>query len=404
MKIDHCLYKTIGFLNYNNSDIKGIKKELTKYKLDNESSNFLNQSYHSEFLNIMFKENGIERLYKELDYEINLVNIDTVVNLSKIELFIFNESKDDNQLTIFSLSYSINDKTIDNISNISNALNKYNTEVIYQEKTYLLKEFISEKLLNKKKFYEDNSPAEQYAGSKFKNYLILDLNHKEDERDNLLYEIGTCSKIGTIEKNDLRAPALSYKNKILENKISCFNNYDGLALLDSFTIIGSNNYNREQIYTHKTWDDIYFTIYIFNLYMKCVLQILSNDFSNNSMKKRKVFQQFYNKYFFNKISFNFLPNEIHNGIKKGLELQDDIDFISEKLETFATQVSEKNQKQQELLLLVISVIALLETPLHIDGIREIIGIKNLVIYNSSVYALLIITVVTFLVLKIRKNN
>ena len=52
------------------------------------------------------------------------------------------------------------------------------------------------------------------------------------------------------------------KSAVLKNKISCFNNYDGLSLLDSFTIIGSNNYNKEQIYTHKTWDDIYFTIYI----------------------------------------------------------------------------------------------------------------------------------------------
>jgi len=214
MKINNLLYKTIGFLDYNNSEIKVIREEWSKYILDNESIKFLNQSYFSEYLNIMFKNDSVERLYNEIDYDINLVNIDTIVHLSKIELFIFNESKKNTQLVLFSLTFSISDKTIDNISNISNALNKYNTELIYQEKTYLLKEFISEKLLNKNKFYENNSPAEQYSGSRFKNYIIIDLDHKEDERENLLYEIGTCSKIGTIEKNDLYAPALPYKNKV----------------------------------------------------------------------------------------------------------------------------------------------------------------------------------------------
>lgn len=404
MKIDHLLYKTIGFLDYKNSEIKGIRKEWTRYKLDNDSIDFLNQAYYSEYLNIMFNNDCVDRLYKEIDYDINLVNIDTVVHLSKVELFIFNETKKDTQLALFSLSYSINDKTIDNISNISNILNKYNTELVYQEKTYLLKEFISEKLLNKKNFYENSNPSQQYSGSKFKNYIIIDTNHKNYDRENILYEIGTCSRIGTIETNDIYAPALTYKNKIFINKISCFNNYEGLSLLDSFTIIGSNNYNAEEIYTHKTWDDIYFTIYIFNLYMKCVLQILSNDFSNKPMGKRKEFQEFYNKYYFNKISFNFLPNELHNGIRKGLDLQDDINFISKKLETLATQINEKNQKQQEILLLIISVIALLGTPLDIEGFRELIGINNLEVYNYSVYTILIISIVSFLLIKFKKNK
>jgi hypothetical protein len=404
MKIDYILYKTIGFFNYTNSDLKEIRKGLSQYSLSEENSKFLNQSYHSEYLKIMFSHNNVERLYKDFDYEVKIVSIDTNVNLNKLELFLFNEDYTKNQLAVFSLSYSINNKTIDDTSNITNALNRYNTEITYQEKTYLLKEFIAEILLNNKKFYEENSPAEQYAGSRLKNYLILDLNHEKSERDSLLYEIGTCSKIGTIKRNDLNSPSISYQNKILENKIACFNNYEGLALLDSFTVIGTNNYSSENIFSHKTWDDIYFTIYIFNLYMKCSLQILSNDFSSNPMKKRKVFQKFYNKYFFNKISFNFLPNEMHKGINNGLEIQDDINFISDRLETLATQVNEIQQKQQESLLLVISVIALLETPLHLDGIREIIGIKNEIIYNSAVYALLLVTVISFLVIKIRRNR
>lgn len=403
MKIDNTLYKTVGFLNYNNSEIKSIRKDYTLYVLDDNDRSFLNQSYHSEYLNIMFDNNNVERLYKDLDYEIGIDSISTKLILNKIELFIFHEEEKEKR-AIFSLSYNLDNLTIKNISEISNALNRYNTEVIYQDNKYFFKEFISEILLDNKKFFEENTPSEQYAGSKFKNYLIIDLKHEKDARDHLLYEIGTCSKIGAINKNDLHSPSPSYQKQILENKISCFNNYEALCILDSFTVIGTANYNREKIYTHKSWDEVYFSIYIFNLYMKSSLQILSNDFSSKPMKRRRTFQKFYNKYFFNKISFNFLPNEMHKGMKDGLEIQDDLDFISNRLETLAVQVNEKQQKQQESLLLVISIIALLETPLHLDGIREIIGINNEVIYNSIVYALLVITVISFLFIKIRQNR
>ena len=65
-------------------------------------------------------------------------------------------------------------------------------------------------------------------------------------------------------------------------------------------------------------------------------------------------------------------------------------------------MNEKQQKQIGLILLVISVIALLETPLHIEGIRKIIGIDALVIYNSTVYFLLVFSVIVFLYKNLKK--
>ena len=121
------------------------------------------------------------------------------------------------------------------------------------------------------------------------------------------------------------------------------------------------------------------------------------------MVKRKEFQEFYNKYYFKKISYNFLPNEIFKRISDSLEIQEDLDFIENKLETLASQINEKQQKQQEFLLLCISVIALLETPLHVDGIRQIIGINNMVIYNSLVYPILVLTLVILLITRYRRK-
>ena len=121
------------------------------------------------------------------------------------------------------------------------------------------------------------------------------------------------------------------------------------------------------------------------------------------MSKRKEFQEFYNKYYFKKISYNFLPNEIFKRISNSLEIEEDIEFIENRLETLASQINEKQQKQQEFLLLCISVIALLETPLHIEGIREIVGVDNMVVYNSFVYPSLILTLVLLLILRYRSK-
>ena len=137
--------------------------------------------------------------------------------------------------------------------------------------------------------------------------------------------------------------------------------------------------------------------------MKITLQFLSNDFSTDSMQKRYEFQNFYNKYFRKKISYNFLPNEIYDGIIKSLEIDQDLDYVQEKLETLAVQVNERQQNQLGYLLACISVIALLETPLHIEGIRDIIGIENMIVYNSITYFVLVLIVILFMISKIRKK-
>ena len=405
-KINYSLYKTIGFLNYDENFLKKLNQnKFIKKSYSNETNNFLDQTYYSEYLNIMFKqhEQGSFKFNKEFDIEIKIKRINEKVKVNYIDLFIFNDPFSRENIGIFSIDYKIENNNLNKFSDISNSLNRYETEIIFQEKEFYLKEFISSVLLFGHDFYSENSALNQYSGSKFKNYIVIDLERKDLNIDNLLFEIGTCSKINTINDSAEYAPSENYKNLILENKISCFKNYDCLALLDSFTCIGENNYNEDNIYAYSTWSDIYHSIYIYNLYVKCCLQIISNDFGEDAMSKRDEFQQFYNKYYLNKISFNFLPNELFFGIKKGLEIKDDTEFINDRLETLATQVNEKQQKQQEFLLLCISIIALLETPLHLEGIREIIGINNHIIFNSVAYALLLITVISFLIMRIRRK-
>ena len=398
------IYKIIGFLSYDKNNLSSITKKMETFSLSIEDSKYLNQTYHSEYLDIMFSNKIVKRFYSNTNHEISIIKIETNVKVDKFEMFMFNEKDKKDQIALFSLSISFQPKSIDDISNVSFLLKNYNCEIIFDKKLMSMKEFISLNFLNGHKFYEYNNSTEEFAGSRFKNYLIIDFNHEIDKRNDLLYEIGTCSKIGTIASNDYNKPSKNQIDKMLLNKLDCFENYSGLSLLDSFTVIGNKNYLPDHQYSHKLWENIYFSIYVFNLYMKCSLQILSNKFSEKPMKKRKEFQNFYNKYYYSKISFNFLPNEIHKSIKAGLEIDNDIKFIGDRLETVAVQVNEKQQKQQESLLLILSLIALLETPLHVDGISRIVDIQNEVLYNSIVYTILVAVLFIFLVKRVFNKN
>lgn len=405
-KINNLLFKTIGFTTVDSSFSKSLVKQgFKKKEFDSDTLNFLQKSYHSEYLNLMFNTDnkGVEIFSKKIDYKIEINSRESEVILSNIDLYIFNDTYENSKTSIFSITYKPSINTLQEISNISHDLKDHNCEIIYNSEIFSLKEFISKELFFGHKFSGNNTPLEQYSGSRFKNYLVVDFDHKSINRDQLLYELGTCSMLGTIEKNTIQAPSELYVKDILENKISCFKNYDCLTLYDSFTVIGTNNYDENHPYTSATWNDIYFSIYIFNLYVKSSLQILLNDFTSDAMEKRKEFQEFYNKYYFKKISYNFLPNEIFKRISISLEIEEDLNFIKDRLETLALQINEKQQKQQEFLLLCISITALLETPLFIDGIRQIIGINNTEIYNSLVYGILVLIILILVISRFKKK-
>ena len=400
------IFKNIGFFNHTNSlKNKIIENGFLKFMPDDQTQNFLKNSYYTEYVSILFSEisgYSVDRYSKKIDLDFEIITSSTKVRVDYFEVFFFNDPYQKNQTAIFSLNYIIDNPTLEMISDISNFTKNNDCMIRFKDQDTSLKEFIASNFLSGYNYYDNDTSLEQYAGSKFKNYLILDFEKEDLNRDNLLFELGTSSKLNTINDKTIDAPSEAYMNNILQNKISCFRNYDCLTLLTSFTVIGSNNYNRDDIHNHSTWNNIYFCIYIYNLYLKSSLQIFSNDFTEESMKKRNEFQEFYNKYYLKKISYNFLPNEIYKGIYNSLEIEEDINFIRDRLETLAIQVNEKQQNQIGLILLVISVIALLETPLHIEGIREIIGIDAVVIYNTSVYFLLVFSVLFFLYKNLKK--
>ncbi len=396
MKVQHTLCKSIGFIDYHAHYFEElISNGFEIYQFSDETIQFLEKSYLREFLNLNFKsKDGFKNvLTREINHTITLKEFEHQITINSISIYVFHGEYDKLDTAIFSVDYSPLENDIVAISEITSALRLQSCLVEFESQTLTYLEYISSKILKLNQLYDNDSALAGYSGLKFKSYLILDFeNYNSAKADELLYEIGTGTKVGLVAQREKHGPSEMLINDVLRNKISAFNNYACLPLLDSFTAIGSENYSSENVYTQSTWSDIYFSLYIFNLYVKSSLQILINDFKIKPLEKRKHFQDFYNRYYFKKISYNFLPNLIFSGISNGLEIEDDLSYLENKINSLATKINERQQNQQEFLLLIISALALLETPLHLDGIKDIIGIKNATIYNSSVYAILVLTV------------
>ena len=90
-------------------------------------------------------------------------------------------------------------------------------------------------------------------------------------RKELLFELGTNAKLGTIRNQDYYAPSEQYYNQIMdENCFGAFRNYEMLALMDSFTVVGRANYPKLSSGNYirfNNWAKVYFWLYILNLYL-----------------------------------------------------------------------------------------------------------------------------------------
>ena len=168
--------------------------------------------------------------------------------------------------------------------------------------------------------------------------------------DKLLYEIGTSSPIGCVDGNMWLTPSDDYYNKIIkENTVSAFKNWKGLALVDSFTMLGTAN-------SFKPEDCIY--MYFPLIYLRCIFEKTFCFSRNTNYREDKVEGNLLREialmekyYFYNDISHNFLPNLLYKAMAKGLGIN------AERAE-LTKQIKEKEEKNSSLLLGAVSVFAI----------------------------------------------
>jgi hypothetical protein len=418
--IDAALIKVTGVFSYNNSQKKALmnagymdiplseKVPQTHADYDTErkeSSRYYRDTYYSEFSSLMYtgkpegkRMHGLQRA-KEFSMVITVGSGENTSQVDAIctrqELFLF-----DNGTGIFALSFNPIQHTFEYVRDLTSGLRSFDAKLIFSGHSLDFHEFISKEVLCNIPLRGANVQADDYSGSKFKIYTVINTVEPDDEklysRDYLVYEIGTASSIGTMEKQGYNAPSLNYYEELMQNSIKVFNNYTGLALLDTFTVIGSGvfKYKENNFFYYNTYNRVYFAIYVYNLFLRYNLFRFNAIFSENPVKARSDFEAFVNNYNFSHISFNFLPNIFYKKIHDALGIDIEIEQFEKRLGKLAASIQEVQEKRQAALLGLVSLLTGLSSVKGILDILEKLRIR--VNWTSGLFYSSLVILVLFL--------
>ncbi|MGR6087718.1 MAG: hypothetical protein ACU4F9_06065 [Arcticibacter sp.] len=356
-----------------------------------ETKQFYKDTYYSEFRELMFsgvenrervglQQKSIIKLIRNVAFQGSFITNqfdnqtksmkERLVPFEVIsqELFLFPDG-----IGMFALSFDLKNKDIHYASDLINQARSFYSKINTDEtQKRCFHEWITLKQLCGIKLVGENLKVDDYSGSKFKVYSVFDLPNKFDtyNRDDLLYELGTSSPIGTVSGNTRHKPSKFYFDELMNNKLGVFENYEALALLDSFTVIGNQNYAgienmQAGFIPHHQWNRVYFAIYIFNLYVRYNLFKFNSEFLSNPVRYRSEFQTFLNQYNFTHVSFNFLPNIIFRKMREAMGIDFEIDKFEKRLINLASTIQENQEKRQAFLLTLISVLSGWEAAGHL---------------------------------------
>lgn len=164
-------------------------------------------------------------------------------------------------------------------------------------------------------------------GNKLKIFQIAELQAttlSAEEHEELLFELGTLAPVGSYRAQSAQSASPEYFQSMMAvNKVAIYNNWKGLSILDTFTIVGYD----VAPYLLNNWKHDYFEmIYLHSLFLKFYLY-RTNLFFRKSLRNIsslvEEFIDFERSYYFNKISYNFLPLEIRKSIDSGLEIDEE---------------------------------------------------------------------------------
>jgi len=288
---------------------------------------------------------------------------------------------------IFSITMQPKDFTLTGASNLINKARDFSSKVnsiSTPDKTVAFHTWISEHILGGIALVGEKIHADEYSGSKFKVFAVYDVDESSVadnyNRKELLFELGTNAPLGTICNKGFLAPSDQYFNQIMdENCFSAFRNYEMLALMDSFTVLGSGNYQKLEPGNYmrfNNWSKVYFALYIYNLYLRYSLFRFNANYLKDPVKYRGQFEEFLNYYNLKHISFNFLPNIIFERMRHALGVENEIEQFEKRLKNLALSIQEQQEKRQAFLLTIISVLSSLDAIDLIIGKLHAIQIKS----------------------------
>jgi hypothetical protein len=331
--------------------------------------------------------------------------------VNQCEIFLFTD-----QISLFSLQIEVleSDLNFEFLSDLINKCRSFDSEIneLTGDKNKTWHEWISENYLQNEKLRGKKVKADEYSGSKFKVFTVIDCDLQPGNFDHYLYDLGTSSPLGSASgKKTEFYPHKDYYSLIMKSKVSYFNNWEALCLFDSFTAVGSGFLNNK--ININTWSYTYFRIYLFQLFLKYNLYRYNSDLHGDTVKLRNQFEKFLNNYNLSHISFNFLPNEIFNKIGEALHLDEELETFQSRINRISTSIQEEKQSRTNALLQFVSVLGGLGSVQPVfDGLtlaQKYLGWSDGVFYTLLVLILLGIAlgVLAFLmpelVKKIKKN-
>ena len=183
-------------------------------------------------------------------------------------------------------------------------------------------------------------------GNNLKIFQIVQTEETEPA-DDLLFEIATFSPIGAVngkEKQSL-TPSDDYYNHIMQNNsVSAFYSWRALALVDSFTVLAGNR-------DFNIWPQLnhYFPL----IYLRCIFEKTYCFSRNNAYRMNRSAKNLYEElsdmekyYFYDNITYNFLPNMLYQAMAKGLGIKEEREELLEQIKERTKQDDEKKKEKE----------------------------------------------------------
>ncbi len=366
--IENYILKITGVFNYDKEFLTKIAKsgyEELKFSDDFEkfSKDFFYPDLRNQFFNnsinrhtILVRENLENSIVDLFQYKYK----STTEKSKELQLKIVDSRLDlfDDGFGLFTLNLKVqSDKT--DLTKFSDAAFLARNFETYIEHTDYEKwhQYIEKEVLLGSSTRGQSVKVDEYSGSKYKLFMVLDipeLNEKETMKS-LLFDIGTLSRIGSAIGSNYDSMDSEYVQQLIKkNTISVFNNWEGLALLDSFTVVG--NKILDAPHKKETYSSVYYGIYLYCLFLKYNLFKYNFEIADLDEDRRSNFQDFLAKYYFNYISYNFLPTEIFKKVKTALDIEKELKLLNEKIVAVGQKIQEEQQDRTNKILGIVTVL------------------------------------------------
>ena len=365
--IENYILKITGVFNYNKDFlIKATQSDYQELQFSEDSEKFSKDFFYPDLRNQFFNnnkkrhsilvrnnpENSIIELFQyQYDGKTKSKEIQLKIVDSRLDLF-------DDGFGLFTLNLRIQSEKTDLTKFSDAAFLARNFETNIEHTIYeKWHQYIETEVLLGASTRGQSIKVDEYSGSKYKLYMILDIPElkEKEEMKSLLFDVGTLSRIGSAIGNNYDSMDKDYVNHLTnKNSISIFNNWEGLALLDTYTVVGNKILDTN--WKKDTYSTIYHGIYLYCLFIKYNLFKYNFEIADLDEDRRSNFQDFLAKYYFNYISYNFLPTEIYNKIRTSLDIEKELKLLNEKIVAVGQKIQEEQQDRTNKILGIVTVL------------------------------------------------